>query len=465
MKKFLFIATAALTMVSCSKDSEVIPSIENGTQNAIGFQVTKQNMGRALMQSTHYNFGVFAYKSTDATNNIMADYLVGYFDNVNKVGYNPNGKQTTHGDQGNTQNGKSFWSYEALGNTEYTWSTNGVGETYYTTTDNAGYMSNWENQFLRFFDESAASTTFYAYAPYINKTAMGLSGQVAFNNTSKEMTFPAGSIVAGYDDPTKYEYLFSMEEVAKGQYKEDVTLGFKHLNSKVRIVFYEDIAGYDVRMIDLDDDAEIIAVPALQSGDIYTYATEKVAKTASVKVDFTKYTGTLDNFTNGPVKLPEGDSWLAATATNAAPWDAIDGDINDKALTFKRPTVTLVEDRATAVGDYQYYSNTVYYGIPNAGNFGLTFRVSFELKSTTGEIINVYNSGVFVPATACEWKPGKQYTYVFRITKNANGTTDDGKKTGTVDPDPGKKALYPIVFDGLTIEDWATAVETEHPIN
>ena len=95
----------------------------------------------------------------------------------------------------------------------------------------------------------------------------------------------------------------------------------------------------------------------------------------------------------------------------------------------------------------------------------MTFRVSFKLTSTTGETINVYNAGVYVANTYCAWKPGKQYTYVFKITKNTNGSTDSDDATATVDPTPGDKALYPIVFDGLTIEDWGTAVEHEQPIN
>ena len=144
MKKFLFIAAAALTMVSCRKDSEVIPSIEHGTQNAIGFQVTKQNMGRAVndMQNTHYNFGVFAHKATTGVTTIMEDYLVGYFDNNNKVGYYPTLAQTTlGGTTGNFTDLLSLWSYEGLGTLEYDWASN-TTERYYTTSDSR-YMSNY----------------------------------------------------------------------------------------------------------------------------------------------------------------------------------------------------------------------------------------------------------------------------------------------------------------------------------
>lgn len=472
MKKFLFIAAAALAMVSCSKDSEVIPSVENGKQNAIGFKVTKQNMGRAAsdptnMQNTHYNFGVFAHKATTGVTKIMEDYLVGYFDTNHKVGYYPTSAQTTFGGTpDNFTDLLSLWSYEGLGTSQYAHDTNEADENYYTASaEDTRYMSNHSNQYLRYFDYSAANTDFYAYAPYINKTALSLDGQVTFNNATKKMEFPAKSLEAGYDDPTKYEYLFSYKRVVKQDYDEDVRMAFKHLNSRIRIVFYEDIAGYDVTMMDLDANAGIIAVPAnLDGTSTYTYA-NTLANKAQVTVEFDKYDGALDNFTDGPVKLPVGNSHLSLTDG-----PAINGKIKDKALVFNTPTAAkLSENRNTAVSSDPltggYYSATTYYGIPHNETFGLTFRVSFKLTSTTGETINVYNAGVYVANTYCAWKPGKQYTYVFKITKNTNGSTDSDDATATVDPNPGNKALYPIVFDGLTIEGWGDAVESEHPIN
>ncbi|MDD7404630.1 MAG: hypothetical protein PUG32_01970, partial [Bacteroidales bacterium] len=112
------------------------------------------------------------------------------------------------------------------------------------------------------------------------------------------------------------------------------------------------------------------------------------------------------------------------------------------------------------------YSQTTYYAIPKANDTGLTFRLSFTLKSETGETIKVNNAAVFVPKDNCKWEANKAYTYVFKITKNATGTT----KPGTIDPSdptiPGN-ALFPIVFDNCMVEDWdpVTPIESEHNIN
>ena len=98
----------------------------------------------------------------------------------------------------------------------------------------------------------------------------------------------------------------------------------------------------------------------------------------------------------------------------------------------------------------------------------MTFHVSFTLKSTTGETIKVQDARVYVPHTVCKWEANKAYTYIFKITKDATGTT------GSTTPDPsnpeiGNGALHPIVFDGITIANWDEATDTEmgndHNIN
>ena len=98
----------------------------------------------------------------------------------------------------------------------------------------------------------------------------------------------------------------------------------------------------------------------------------------------------------------------------------------------------------------------------------MTFHVSFKLHSTTGETILVKDATVWVPGSACAWDPNKQYTYIFKITKDATGTTEN-IDDATIKPGSSQvngKALYPIVFDGCTVEDWeAPSVDTDHNIN
>ena len=440
-------------MTACTSDVDLGMQQANkeNADNAIGFQVLNKNMSRAALEAEgHYNFGVWAYKNNDDTHDIMANYLVGYFGT--DKGYKKSSNQTTWGDAVSTTDLLSLWAYEGLGTAEYDYT--GGSEGFYTTSQTA-YMSNLTNQYLRYFDESSLNTKFYAYAPYINSATPAT--RVEFNNTTKVMTFPAGSVKEGYNDKSLYEYLYAAKEVAKDNYRSDVQLNFKHLNSRIRIVFYEDIAGYDVKMIALDPNAGVIAVPAhYDSGTgAYTYADNVLAKTAKATIDFS-------DIANPSLGTPEATEKYTGTASAD-----IDGTIKEHALVFTQPTAAkLLENRNLAVNDHnpnEYYSADTYYGIPHDASCGLTFRVSFELTSTTGEKITVRNAGVFVSPAHCAWAAGKNYTYVFKITKNTNGTT--APTTPTVDPNPGDKALYPIVFDGITVDDWTDHVDHDYNIN
>lgn len=446
MKKCLYLALAAITFAACTNDADYSLSGQGNPENAIGFQVMGRNTitrATSLNQAGHYNFGVFAYKSTDEVNNVMDNYLVGYMDAVNKKGYYMTlDAQTTEGDQDGVLNGQSRWAYEMLGNKEYDY----LGTDGYYTKDQTYFMSNVEKQYLRYWDKSANFTNFYAYAPYVNSA--GASKQVTYNNGSQVMTFPAGSIVAGYDDPSKYEYMYSASEVSSADYGKDVALNFKRINAKVRIKFWEDINGYSVRILDLSSAYNgVYAAPSKRSGTQapYTYAKGKYVQSMGATVNFSA--GTV-----GSNSKPISDNPTVSLNTPSA--------YNDEAadmLQFKAPADAAIGTTRPLASA----SPTVYYAIPKNANTGedydcgFTFHVTYELTSTTGERIVVKDATVHVPASYCNWASNTSYTYVFRITKNSNGTTGD---PGTIDPtDPVQKtedAFYPIVFDNCTITDY-----------
>lgn len=457
MKKFLLMAAVATTLVNCSSDFDLSEGQGDGAvSDVIGFQVQGRNSIKrgTLQDANHYNFGVFAYKSTDLVNNIMDNYLVGYLD---PKGYSTSG--STVGDQPSQVDGKSHWMYEGLGYDEF-------HGTYAGEVVNPGtkYASNVAKQYLRYWDKSAPTTNFYAYVPYLNASPTAAGGTVSYvdgtaqggasNTDTYVMTFPFGTIKHGYDDEQAYEYMYASTQVAEANYGHDVQLAFKRLNAKVNIKFWEDIPGYSVHMIDLGNvashDWTISAVPSIKKAGqgTYGYKLGKIYTENGVKIKFNT------DATVNKIKQYEG------TTTDAP-------------LEFKTPTAaTIGESRIEAT-----LSPTTYFAIPkyntgavlsntaanindngtletNLASTGLTFHVSYELISTTGEKITVKDATVHVPYNYCEWKENTRYTYIFKITQNSNGTTGSGTPDPTNPEVPTETALYPIVFDNCTVEEW-----------
>ena len=454
MKKFIYLAVGVALMASCSSDFDLSEGGGNaGGSDVIGFQMRTGNTSRAttgLQSAGHYNFGVFGYKENDKVNPIMADYLVGYFDAAK--GYDPKTGSTV-GDQPGIADGKSSWMYEKMGYGQFT-------GTYAGETVNPGtpYASNNEGQYLRFWDNKATQTCFYAYAPYVNTGATGNTVTYVDGTPKGEssdtyvLTIPSGTIKHGFDDPSTYEFMYASAKVEKTNYGHDVSLKFNRLNAKVNIKFWEDIEGYSVRLIDLTADYGVAATPSIKDGtsNKYGYKLGKIYTENGAKIQFNEHA----EFQS--MKQYEG-------LTTSAP------------LNFKTPTASLIgENRVMATP-----SPSTYYAIPKGSDAevlangainytttgtldallketGLTFHVSYELISTTGEKITVTDATVHVPKDYCNWEANKHYTYIFRITKNSNGST------GTTTPKPEDpevptvNALYPIVFDNCVVEDWTT---------
>ena len=431
--KFLTIA-AGLVLAGCSNDVVVNESQKEILASApISFRMNKQNITRAdvkLQETNHYNFGVFGYKSTDPTNNIMDNYLVGYNDDEGNLGYYMTlDNQTTLGDLPETVNGQSYWAYEKLGSADYTYE----GTDGFYTKSQTAYMSNVANQYLRYWDKNAATTSFYAYAPYING-----AGTATYNNSTKVLNIPDGSLTDGYDDASKCEYMYAATTVSKAAYGEDVVLTFKRLNAKVNIKFYEQIDGYSVRIIDLGNGKNDVQAAAAIAGTPNTPG--QYYQKSGFSIDF-----------SSSVTAPSITQASGTTATNTRP------------LIFAEPTATAIGTTKEAASP----SPTTYYAIPKTNTTGFTFHVSYELTSTTGEKITVRNATVFVPANKCNWTSNTAYTYIFKITKDTNGSTDPDKDPNIDPTDPKvdpEKALYPIVFDGVKVEEWKTD-ESEYNIS
>lgn len=472
MKKYFYLALAATTMAACTNDVDYSSSDQGNPNNTIGFQVLGRNSitrAQSLQDAGHYNFGVFAYKSSDNVNNVMSNYLVGYMDDAK--GYEKTGSTT--GDKSGVADGQSYWMYEGLGNKEYFGTyAGGALDTFYT--------SNNARQFLKYWDKSAESTCFYAYAPYVGTTDAGKNLRVTYVDGKAQsatggdtyvMNIPNGTIVAGYDDASRFEFMYASAKVLKAEYGHDVSLDFNRLVAKVNIKFWEDIPGYKVRIIDLKEGTDgyhgVQAAASIKDntsgkygykgGKYYTSNGVKIKFANGQKTDIKQYKGeTKDNniplVFDAPTAAQIGDNRYTASASAttyyAIPKGAKDNDDND----VKVLEVTTAEGIKT-VPDF---SDAGVDPEAELSQTGFTFHVSYELTAEdSGERIIVKNATVHVPFNYCNWKENTHYTYIFKITTNSNGSSETDPEIKPTDPEvPTVQSLYPIVFDNCTVQDW-----------
>ena len=424
MKKILTCAVSALALASCSSDSLVSDSPAN-TQAPIAFNVGQKNITRGdattptgdpLQSKGYYDFGVWAYKvKKDASDKlvsqqVMDNYLVGYADKTN--GYYKDGVTL------------DSWFYEGLGKKDYTGST-----------------AKNDNQILRYWDLSYTNTNFYAYAPY--------NSAVTFSETYTKITVPASVNKAG----TEHDVIYAGQKMDNASLAK-VPLQFKHLGAKVNIKFYEDIPGYKVELLEVTSGGnDIQATPAKLEGATYSVA---------------KY------FTESDATITYNDD-MVPTASVAATTATGEGDSNIN-LVFKLPDGSKEVPGVVASGVVQNYleSPTTYYAVaqPKTSTTGFTFHVSFKLTAEdNNEVIIVRDARVFVPASVtvtdsssdpapttttyiAAWQPNTKYTYTFKITKDTNGTTKEITPDVNDPKVPDTPALYPIIFDDITIVDY-----------
>lgn len=447
MKKVTIFAAIAMTIVGCSSDELVNNSTEN-TEAPIAFSVEKKNISRgtALEDLGHYNFGVWAYKyGTElTTQQVMGNYLVGY-SNGNNLGYDKTNASTWKASTTSDTDHESPWFYEYLGTDEYKY--NGDAG-FYKNTD-ADYMSANKNQYLRYWDLKYTTTNFYAYAPY---KASG----VTFDESAKTITVGHAAQKAGYDDASLDEFMYAGATATNADLK-DVKLTFKHLGAQVNLRFYEDVRGYKVQIIDVTTDGTgIQATPATKSGDTYTKSSYYT--TCGATIDYATVTDPTATVNH-----------TGATTTQDNLKFTIPGTSNNGLISYKSKYNVIPEAVTTGTQKYAV-SPTVYYPVaqPTKSDVGFTFHVSYKLiAEDNGEEITVKDARVYVPASVTDnstdpatttyiaaWQPNTKYTYTFKITENSTGTTNPTNPDITIPTVPTTPQVYPIVFDGATVEDY-----------
>lgn len=499
MKQYILFAASAAVLASCANDEIIDNGGQQDQQVPITLAANRKNVTRAggptsLESNLHYNFGVWAQKikSVSDAQKIMENYLVGYSNNTN-TGYKVSALTTTYATgAGTTADHTSPWFYEGLGTAEYTYD----GTEGFYKKGQASYMSAHANQYLRYWDLAYTNTNFYCYLPY-QKT--GVTTTMAADGTAT-MTFTGTTVRDGYDNTPNTAYAGidrSLSEFMVGGVQatnsalSDITIPFKHMGAQLFIRFYEEVPGYTVEIVNLSDDKGtmgssttedqkkgIQATPSVKTAGTdgtATYALGSYYTTSGATVAFdATAVPTVTPVTTG-VTTKQGNLMFFAPSTTATDYSTANvpsgfgGNLTNITGTQSSITSHNVIPAAVSTGAQSYaWSPTIYYPVaqPSTQKTGFNFHVTFRIiADDTKEVTTVHNAEVFVPETYTTWASNTRYIYTFKITRNASGTTNPSTTIDPTDPTPhAEKSLYPIVFDGCTVENY-TESNSEHIIN
>ena len=428
MNKFFIAAASALALASCSSDDflgEIQGNEQNGATSAINFggdtgkitrATTKGNAAAELLENNFVVVGFKGSKTNEANNETYA------FDHYN-VNFNESSANST------LSNLKG-WEYV---NQDMT--VNGAGKSL--------AQSGATQQTIKYWDHSCASYDFLAFS-------MGKKGSAPKEYATPSSVDKANLATAAYtltgDVNTLSEcYISDMKTAVEKEndYGKPVELSFRHLASKVRMALFETIPGYVV-------------------SDVKFYADATGTTNSEEGTLFGKFnnSGTLTVYfpTTGIVNKDNKDYNKAHVKFTASTTAGETGVLNHKgfgAVNYNNQT----EGQISAGTNYlsQNAADPSYCGagyqnvLPSEGAASaITLRIDYKLTSVDGsnETINVKGATATVPAQYTEWKSGYAYTYIFKISKDTNGSTG-GTSTG----------LTAISFDAVVVDDEANGLQ------
>lgn len=425
MNKFFIAAASALALASCSSDDflgEIQGNEQNGATSAINFGGDTGKITRATSEGADAagllgnNFVVVGFKGskTDAANN--ENYA---FDH-----YNVNFKD---GSAFSTESNRAGWEY-----VNQDMKVNGA--------DKSLAQGGASQQTIKYWDHSCTSYDFIAFSMGKKDAA---SKYATPTHVDKDKLATAAYTLSGDVNTLSECYISDMKTVNREDYGKTVSMSFRHLASKVRMALFETVPGYVISDV-----------------EFYTDATGTTPTTDGTLIGKFNNSGTLTVYfpTTGTVKKDEKDYNKAHVKFTASTSEGEVGVLdfkkfgavnynNQKEGTILKGTTYLSQNAAEPSYCGAGYQNV----LPSEGKASaITLRINYKLTSVDGsnEVINVKGATATVPAEYTEWKPGYAYTYIFKISKDTNGSTG-GTSTG----------LTAISFNAVVVDDEANGLQ------
>ena len=411
------------------------------TDQPMTFGVLTGNLSRATAMEAagHKDFGVFAYKGTYYTSEYPGDLVMQNY----QVKY---GESEVYG---------SRWYYEGAR----------------------------PGQILKFWDYSKPSHYFAAYTPYgPDNTFTIMTLNLGTPKTTISIMLKEVSSFYLESERDEKEAMCAATKVDKVDYGKEVPLTFYHLNAKIQLAFRSNIPGYTVEILDVVP--VDVTVKTGEGEGQSTASARGVQLTPATATEVAEPINWSVSGTNAaqpslsqsyPIKEQMTITTILGSSTTVAASNYSDENSTNANIVFplNDSDAGVVAFPISSGSEYTTLKSQ-YFALPLDDHHdpylpGFTVHVTYRLKPNDGTApVTVYDARVFIPEANCKWTFGKQYLYRFTITTNSTGVTnpntpiyDDGSTpTPYVDPRdprvPNTKALTPIVFDGVTVNDYSS---------
>lgn len=414
MKRTIFCtAIAAVALTSCSSD-DFLGEVPGNNPSAVTAKEISFS-GEAGKTS----------RAGETTGKNAADALKNKFVVFGTKTSNDNTATTVY-DHYNVEYQNSAWEYKGLDFNSLNEKSKTAGNT---------------KQSLKYWDYSASQYDFVAFSFGNATQGTGDNNVTASGVNSTDYTY---TLTGKIDELVKC-YIADRVTVKTSGFNQKVSFTFHPLGTKVNIGLYEVIEGYsvkDVKFYRSTDDTNPSDIPTL------------FASTATIPTGTEKEVITVSFDDNKNVKT----EWKAATSTTNSARQLVTR--GDEATAAANKSTTITFDHLSKVGAEGLEEGSEDYlgrdktngsiskptnpkAILPCGNVGeLTLKVDYTLVSTdgSGETIKVTGATAKVADTFTNWTANKSFTYIFKISKNTNGST------GGTDAASG---LYPIEFDSV----------------
>ena len=449
MKKALLTSLSALLLAGCAENeflgSEEAQHTINGDKPILftsqSAPMTRGEVtGKSAAELLGENYVVYGTKGTSYTK-VFDHYNINWYENT----------------KGSTETNVADWEY--------------VGQDLHPNNT----LPEGAKQFIKYWDFSAPQYDFVAFS--YGKANKGRTTTIATGAQTKSIPYPILSqinpsnlgkatttnapvyTVTGKIADLVNTYVADLVTVTKDGYNKTVTPRFRQMGAKVRIAIYETVAGYAVKDVkfyysnDRNDKSVISSsdntpVPVLYAssavlpdntgeGTVKVYFPTLDANNKDYNKAHAVFAGSTESPSNLTSKLEF--KGLNYSKTTEGVLNKVDASASYLGTTSNEATYATTSDAAGA------YVMVLPYG---AGN-DLKLHVDYTLVSVdgSGETINVKSATAIVPSTYTNWQPNYAYTYIFKISKDSNGTTGDPNATY---PDPA--GLYPITFDAIVMD-------------